>query len=88
MIAAGYAVTRRDMTDMTAVKDEHRVPSSLRSCHTALVAGYVIEGHVPLDVVAKLLAERPGASSASPCRVCPWARRAWNHRTASRPPTR
>jgi hypothetical protein len=59
MTAAGYAVTSRDMTDMTAVKDEHRVPSSLRSCHTALVAGYVIEGHVPSDVVAKLLAERP-----------------------------
>jgi len=59
MTAAGYAVTSRDMTDMTAVKDEHRVPSSLRSCHTALVSGYVIEGHVPADVVAKLLAERP-----------------------------
>ena len=59
MSAAGYTVTSRDMTDMTAVKDEHRVPSSLRSCHTALVAGYVLEGHVPADVVAKLLAERP-----------------------------
>jgi hypothetical protein len=59
MGAAGYAVTSRDMTDMNAVKDEHRVPSSLRSCHTALVAGYVLEGHVPADVVAKLLAERP-----------------------------
>jgi hypothetical protein len=59
MTAAGYAVTSRDLTDMNAVKDEHRVPSSLRSCHTALVSGYVIEGHVPADVVAKLLAERP-----------------------------
>ena len=59
MSTAGYTVTSRDMTDMNAVKDEHRVPSSLRSCHTALVGGYVIEGHVPADVVAKLLAERP-----------------------------
>jgi hypothetical protein len=59
MTAAGYTVNSRDMTDMNAVKDEHRVPSSLRSCHTALVAGYVLEGHVPADVVAKLLAERP-----------------------------
>lgn len=59
MTAAGYTVNSRDMTDMNAVKDEHRVPSALRSCHTALVAGYVIEGHVPSDVVAKLLAERP-----------------------------
>jgi hypothetical protein len=59
MSAAGYAVTSSDRTDMTAVKDEHRVPAQLRSCHTALVAGYVIEGHVPADVVAKLLSERP-----------------------------
>ncbi len=59
MTAAGYAVNSRDTTEMSAIKDEHRVPASLRSCHTALVGGYVIEGHVPADVVAKLLAERP-----------------------------
>jgi hypothetical protein len=59
MAAAGYAVNSRDTTEMTAIKDEHRVPAALRSCHTALVGGYVIEGHVPADVVAKLLAERP-----------------------------
>jgi hypothetical protein len=54
MEAAGHTVTSRDMTDMTAVKDEHRIPTALRSCHTALVGGYVLA-----DVVAKLLAERP-----------------------------
>jgi hypothetical protein len=59
MTAAGYAVNSSDRTDMNAIKDEHRVPSALRSCHTALVAGYVVEGHVPADVVARLLAERP-----------------------------
>jgi len=59
MTAAGYTIASRDMTDMNAVKDEHRVPSPLRSCHTALVGGYVIEGHVPADVIARLLAERP-----------------------------
>jgi len=59
MTAAGYVVTSTDRADMSAVKDEHRVPPQLRSCHTALVAGYVLEGHVPADVVAKLLAERP-----------------------------
>ena len=61
MTAAGYTITSRDMTDMNAVKDEHRVPSPLRSCHTALVAGYVIEGHVPAAAIRKLLAERPHA---------------------------
>lgn len=59
MTAAGYTVNSSDRTDMNAIKDEHRIPASLRSCHTALVAGYVVEGHVPADVVAKLLAERP-----------------------------
>ena len=59
MSAAGYAVNSSDRTDMNAVKDEHRIPANLRSCHTALVSGYVVEGHVPADVVAKLLAERP-----------------------------
>jgi len=59
MTAAGYTVNSSDRTDMNAVKDEHRIPANLRSCHTALVSGYVLEGHVPADVVAKLLAERP-----------------------------
>lgn len=59
MSAAGYTVNSSDRTDMNAVKDEHRIPAALRSCHTALVTGYVVEGHVPADVVAKLLAEKP-----------------------------
>lgn len=59
MTAAGYAVTSRDLQDVGPIKDEHRIPANLRSCHTALVGGYVVEGHVPADVVAKLLAEKP-----------------------------
>src|SRR3954452_19794293 len=59
MTAAGYAVTSTDRPDMSAVKDEQQVPAALRSCHTTLVAGYVLEGHVPADAVDKLLAEKP-----------------------------
>lgn len=59
MTAAGYTVNSSDRENMNAIKDEHRIPANLRSCHTALVSGYVVEGHVPADVVAKLLAERP-----------------------------
>ena len=59
MTAAGYTVNSSDRADMNAIKEEHRIPADLRSCHTALVSGYVVEGHVPADVVAKLLAERP-----------------------------
>ena len=41
------------------MKIKHKVPKKLRSCHTALIDGYVIEGHVPADVIDKLLKERP-----------------------------
>lgn len=46
-------------SDMAAIKDEHGVPADLRSCHTLIVDGYVIEGHVPAADIARLLAERP-----------------------------
>lgn len=46
-------------TDMAAVKAAHGVPADLLSCHTAVVDGYVIEGHVPVADIERLLAERP-----------------------------
>lgn len=45
--------------DMNAVKDKQGVPEALRSCHTVLVGGYVIEGHVPAKEIARLLREKP-----------------------------
>ncbi len=45
--------------DMNAVKDKQGVPQALRSCHTVLVGGYVIEGHVPAKEIARLLREKP-----------------------------
>ncbi len=45
--------------DMAAVKDKQGVPQALRSCHTVLVGGYVIEGHVPAKEIARLLREKP-----------------------------
>ena len=57
----GHAVTSRNMEDLDAVKKMAGVPEALQSCHTAFVAGYVIEGHVPAEDVARLLAERPQA---------------------------
>lgn len=47
------------MDDLDAVKRKHGVTPSLGSCHTAIVDDYVVEGHVPADVIRKLLAERP-----------------------------
>ncbi|HEX7048820.1 MAG TPA: DUF411 domain-containing protein [Longimicrobiales bacterium] len=55
----GFQVIAHDTTEMAQVKDAHGVARALRSCHTAIVDGYVIEGHVPADVIQRLLAERP-----------------------------
>jgi hypothetical protein len=55
----GFAVTVHNVSDLAPVKLRHRVPPALESCHTALVEGYVVEGHVPADLVLRLLKERP-----------------------------
>ena len=52
-------VSVQDSTDMTAIKERHGVPRDLRSCHTMIVEGYVIEGHVPAADLARLLHEKP-----------------------------
>ena len=56
---AGYDVRITNRPDMISVKQHHGVPTDLSSCHTSLVAGYVIEGHVPVEDVERLLRERP-----------------------------
>lgn len=56
---AGYPVKVVDVADVTPTKVRYGVPTQLRTCHTAIVAGYVIEGHVPADVIHKLLTEQP-----------------------------
>jgi hypothetical protein len=57
--ASGFPVETRDTRDPEAIKRQHGVPPGLASCHTALVAGYVVEGHVPADLIDRLLRERP-----------------------------
>ncbi len=55
----GYAVQVEDVNDLNAVKRDHQVPAQLQSCHTAVVDGYIIEGHVPVTEIERLLDERP-----------------------------
>lgn len=55
----GFEVRTTDMRDLTDIKARHGVPRQLESCHTALVGGYVLEGHVPAADVQRLLEERP-----------------------------
>jgi hypothetical protein len=59
MEANGYAVQTEDIQNLNEIKDRYNVPPELRSCHTAIVDGYVIEGHVPVEEIERLLAEHP-----------------------------
>lgn len=56
---AGWTVASADKLDMNAFKEEVGLPLEYASCHTTIVAGYFVEGHVPIAAVERLLAERP-----------------------------
>jgi len=58
MQGEGFATSVVDLNDLSDIKRSSGVPASLESCHTALVGAFVIEGHVPADLVKKLLAEK------------------------------
>ena len=56
---AGFRVEVTDVDDVDPVKKANGLPLNLASCHTALVGGYVVEGHVPASDVRRLLREKP-----------------------------
>ena len=60
--AAGFHVTVRTKNDPGDIKDRYGITPALMSCHTAVVDGYAIEGHVPRDVIQRLLRERPAVA--------------------------
>lgn len=62
MRAEGFTLKVHDVEDVTPVKMQHGVPGEMASCHTAVIDGYVVEGHVPASDVRRLLAERPKAT--------------------------
>lgn len=55
----GFDVEVTERTDMRQVKERHGISSDLASCHTAEVAGYTVEGHIPHEVIGTLLSEEP-----------------------------
>lgn len=60
--AAGYYVEIEDMEDLSSVKKQAGVPDDMQACHTAVIGDdrkYVIEGHVPLEAIQKMMTERP-----------------------------
>ena len=57
--AAGFRVSVRNRSDLIDIEDRYGITPALMSCHTAVVDGYAVEGHVPADVIQRLLQERP-----------------------------
>ena len=55
----GFRVKTEHLTDLSPIKAKYHIPAPLEACHTALVGGYTVEGHVPADLVIRLLRERP-----------------------------
>ena len=59
MRASGFNVRTTDLNDLTEIKKSRGVPDQVQSCHTAVVNGYVVEGHVPAADVHRMLKEKP-----------------------------
>jgi hypothetical protein len=55
----GFALKTEDVHDLASIKTRYQIPPDLQACHTAIVDGYIIEGHVPVAEIKRLLAERP-----------------------------
>lgn len=61
----GFQVDVVELEDLSPVKSHYGVNPQLESCHTGIIDGYVIEGHVPAEDVKRLLAEKPAAKGLS-----------------------
>ena len=55
----GFVVDVKPTNDLTEISQKAGVPEKLQGCHTMFVGGYVVDGHVPVNVIRKLLSERP-----------------------------
>jgi hypothetical protein len=56
---AGFPTEVLDLPDLAPIKQQYGITREVASCHTSIVDGYVVEGHVPADAIARLLRERP-----------------------------
>ena len=55
----GFKVEVKPVRDLHSINQKAGVPDALEGCHTSFIGGYVVVGHVPVDAIRKLLAERP-----------------------------
>ena len=56
---SGFTVDVKPTNDLAEISQKAGVPEDLEGCHTMFVGGYVVDGHVPVEVIRKLLAEKP-----------------------------
>ena len=56
---AGFELTVRNVEEMDSIKKMASIPDEMQSCHTAKVGGYIVEGHVPVRTIKRLLSEKP-----------------------------
>jgi hypothetical protein len=61
----GFEVSVKPTHDLPLLKRQYGVPSALEGCHTILIDGYVVEGHVPVATILRLLTERPDIKGIS-----------------------
>lgn len=65
---AGYRVETNDLDDLSAIKKQAGIPKNLESCHTAVLGdgwNYILEGHVPLEAIEKLVVSKPNIRGIS-----------------------
>jgi hypothetical protein len=62
--SAGFTVKVNDISDeaLASLKEKHGIPRTAQSCHTGIVDGYVVEGHVPVTEVQRMLKEKPAVA--------------------------
>ena len=63
--ANGFNVTEVEAPNMTTIKQAHGVRGDLEGCHTTVIGDYVVEGHVPVGPIKRLLAEKPAIKGIS-----------------------
>jgi len=62
---SGFEVVLNEVDDIAAWQEEHGVPSAVRGCHSARVGEYMVEGHVPADLLVRFLEEDSGLAGIS-----------------------
>jgi len=54
-----FQVNIQEVDDVTPIKERYHIPQNLQSCHTSIIGDYFVEGHMPVEAITKLMAEKP-----------------------------